>query len=254
MKTKISLIVLCILVLSLITLSFQEDDGTKAGNMVASDTSSNYLDGTYHGYSQASYTGEQFWGHIRIALANGSFTDIQFTIRDSVNHEPVDSMYGVNHYAGNPEYMQQCVNEEHGIEAYPQRLMESQNFDNVDAITGATWSYNIFMASAEVALQDAHKPTLINADRDQANRNFMQLVPNPFYSVVTLEYSLAESSQVNIGIYDSQGKLIKRLASQAQPAGHYSLQWDDCPSAGLYYCYLQTDNRVYCSKLINTGK
>jgi len=163
-------------------------------------------------------------------------------------------MYGVSHYAGNPEYMQQCVNEEHGIEAYPQLLMESQNFDNVDAITGATWSYNIFMASAELALQDAHKPTLINDNRDENDISVIHVLPNPFYSVVALEYSLAESSQVNIGIFDSQGKLIKQLVSQAQPAGHYSLQWDDCPSAGLYYCCLQTNNKVYCSKLINTGK
>jgi len=159
MKVLIKLTAICIITLSFLAFVINNSNKNNIGNIVLKDTSGNYADGLYQGLSQASYTGEPYWGQMQIIIQNNSFASIHFTIKDSNTHEIVDSLYGVLHFSGNPDYMQQCVNDGHGIEIYPQRLIESQNLDNVDAITGATWSYNIFKATANAALKDAKIPT-----------------------------------------------------------------------------------------------
>jgi major membrane immunogen (membrane-anchored lipoprotein) len=249
MKNLLKLSTICLITVTILSFTFNKSNTNKVVFASLNDTSSNYFDGTYLGQSQAIYSGEPFWGHIQITLENGSFTNIQFVIRDSSTHEMVDSMYGVIHYFGNPGYMLQCVNGGHGIGLYPQRLLESQNLDHVDAITGATWSYNIFKATAKTALLNAKIPTGIN-NRNRADEIKVNVLPNPFYSTLTMEYSLPKNCHVNLSIYDNQGKLVKQLIDQEQFAGNYTIQWNDSPSAGIYYYRIQTDNSITCSKVI----
>jgi major membrane immunogen (membrane-anchored lipoprotein) len=216
------------------------------------DSSINYRDGVYVGQSKAKYTSEPFWGHIQISLKNGSFTGIEFFIRDSSIHESVDSMYGIRHYAGIPEYQKQCVKDGNGIKIYPQRLLEKQNLDKVDAISGATWSYNIFKASAKEALKDAKITGLDDfAETDGIN---IHVLPNPFYSTLKLEYSLSKKCHVNLSFYDIQGKIIKNVVDQEQVSGNYCINWDDCPADGVYFYRLKLDDREYSGKLIKLKK
>jgi len=246
-----SLIAVCILLVSLLTLSFHKDKNFKATDSALDDTSSSFIDGNYEGYSRDGYPSEPYWGHIRISVENGSFTDVYFTIRDTTTHEPVDSMYGVIHFPDNQDYQDQCVNDGHGIEQYPLILMETQNLDRVDRITHATWSWHIFMACADSALQDAKIPTDIT-NRSQNDNITVSAMPNPFTTTLTLEYNIMEPCYVNLGIYNSQGKLVKQLVNQEQLAGHYTLQWNECPSVGIYYYRLQVNDHIFSSKLIRT--
>ena len=157
MKIMINLTLISIITILHSSLSFFGNTNNLYVMSAVKDSSYYYYDGTYQGRTQASYSSEPFWGNIQISVVNGLFTDIRFSIRDSSTHEYVDSMYGVIHYSGNQEYMKQCVNEEHGIASYPKKLLKSQNLDNIDGISGATWSYNFFIASAKEALKDAKK-------------------------------------------------------------------------------------------------
>lgn len=113
-----------------------------------------YKDGTYKGRSRAKYIYEPYWGNVKITLKNGQFTDIRFVIRDSNAHEKFDQNYE-KHFIGNPEYIQQSRNDWKGAQTYPKELSEKQDINKVDAISGATWSYNIFKASVKDALKDA---------------------------------------------------------------------------------------------------
>ena len=118
------------------------------------DSSAKYKDGTYEGKSRAKYIYEPYWGSVRITLKNGLLTDINFVIRDSNAHETFDGNYE-KHFAGNPEYIQQSRNDWKGVQTYPKKLSEKQDINKLDAITGATWSYNIFRASVNEALKNA---------------------------------------------------------------------------------------------------
>jgi major membrane immunogen (membrane-anchored lipoprotein) len=249
MKTSNYLIIVCLVTLSFLAYSFNDGKKDTNINIEYKDSSNTYLDGTYLGQSQSRYTAEPFWGHIQITVDNGSFGALYFIIRDSNLHETVDSMYGVVHYAGYPVYQQQCVNDAHGIEIYPQNLLKSQDLDNVDAITGATWSYNIFIASAKAALKDAKIITGID-NRIETDKVSIYALPNPFNSTLTLEYNLTKNSYVALDIYDSQGKLLKKLVDKEQEPGIYTIQWQECSTSGIYYYRLQTDNVVISRKLI----
>jgi major membrane immunogen (membrane-anchored lipoprotein) len=89
-----------------------------------------------------------------LTLKNGEFTAIDFAIRDSSLHETFDGKYE-KHFEGNAEYIQQSRNDWKGVQTYPKMLSVKQNINKVDAISGATWSYNIFKASVNEALKNA---------------------------------------------------------------------------------------------------
>jgi hypothetical protein len=66
--------------------------------------------------------------------------------------------------------------------------------------------------------------------------------PNPFTSTTTIAYAVGGNGQdVQIGIYDVAGRLVRTLASGFQAAGRYEVSWngrtDDGNSAthGVYF-------------------
>jgi hypothetical protein len=60
--------------------------------------------------------------------------------------------------------------------------------------------------------------------------------PNPFTSTSNIKYSIANASNVNIIVYDLNGKPINTLVNKQQPAGIYNVQWGDASlSKGVYF-------------------
>jgi major membrane immunogen (membrane-anchored lipoprotein) len=113
-------------------------------------------DGQFDGSSRAIYIDEPYYGKTRITVKDGQITRVEFTVRDSSKHEFFNREYE-KYFAGNDLYIQQSRNDWKGICSYPDSLLKYQNIDKVDAISGATWSYNIFRASVLEALKQANK-------------------------------------------------------------------------------------------------
>ena len=158
MKTGRSFAAAAFILIAAGTLSFQSGISTYNSLNTEQDTLRKYQDGKYSGKSQADYTDEPYWGIVSFTLQQDRFTGIDFIIRDSVLHEPFDSSYA-KHFKDNEVYIEQCRNDWRGVQSYPKRLMEIQNIDNLDAVSGATWSYNIFNAAVKDALNKAkNKP------------------------------------------------------------------------------------------------
>lgn len=115
-----------------------------------------YKDGLFTGSSRSYYTDEPYYGFSEITIENGKIIKVGFYIRDSSRHVLFDGGYE-KYFAGNDEYIQQCRNDWRGINSYPDSLLKHQDPDKIDAISGATWSYNIFRASVKEALSGAEK-------------------------------------------------------------------------------------------------
>jgi uncharacterized protein with FMN-binding domain len=113
-----------------------------------------YKDGNYEGSSRATYIYEPFWGKVHLTIKNGVVDFITFAIRDSNLHETFDGNYE-KHFTGNDVYVQQSRNDWKGVQNYPTKLTGQHNISQVDAVSGATWSYNIFKASVNEALKNA---------------------------------------------------------------------------------------------------
>jgi major membrane immunogen (membrane-anchored lipoprotein) len=111
-------------------------------------------DGRFDGVSRSIYLDEPYYGSTRVTIENGRITRVEFTIRDSSRHEFFNGEYE-KYMEGNEMYIQQCRNDWKGVCSYPDSLLKYQDIDRVDAVSGATWSYNIFRASLLEALEHA---------------------------------------------------------------------------------------------------
>lgn len=68
--------------------------------------------------------------------------------------------------------------------------------------------------------------------------------PNPFNPSTTIQYELAQDSQVSLVIYDVRGQVIQTLVSRQHSAGWYNVVWNSQTAegknmdAGIYYAQL----------------
>ena len=80
----------------------------------------------------------------------------------------------------------------------------------------------------------------------------LQNFPNPFNPETWIPYTLADDANVNIRIYDVEGKLVRHLDIGQQRAGRYlsrntAIYWDgkdqlgESVSSGIYFYTLKAD-------------
>lgn len=146
MKTKswLSLLTIVILAVSVIFYCLSNLEANPVDSV-------SYRNGVFEGSSRSIYTEENFWGKVKITIEKGKFTKVEFQIIKDEND--IFNEFYENNYIGNSQYMQQCRLNWKGVQTYPQLLLDKQNIDQIDAITGATWSFNLFKDSTKAALE-----------------------------------------------------------------------------------------------------
>jgi len=79
--------------------------------------------------------------------------------------------------------------------------------------------------------------------------------PNPFNPVAIIRYTLPESGNLDLSIYNINGRRVAQLASGYRSAGSYQLTWHAIDSfgrqiaSGLYILRIQTENQVKAIKM-----
>ncbi len=80
--------------------------------------------------------------------------------------------------------------------------------------------------------------------------------PNPFNSNTKISFLLKRAANVQIAIYDINGKMIKRLTNRFYEKGRYFVLWNGTDqkqcrvSTGLYFCVMTTGRTIFKRKLI----
>ena len=75
--------------------------------------------------------------------------------------------------------------------------------------------------------------------------------PNPFNPKTTLLYSLPRQSQVNLKLFDTQGKLIENLVSESQTAGMHRVDLNVSGRAsGVYFVRLEAAQQFLTKQII----
>ena len=75
--------------------------------------------------------------------------------------------------------------------------------------------------------------------------------PNPFNPVTTLNFSLPESQEVILQVYNLQGRVIETLVNSNIEAGYHSVQWNgDNYSSGMYFVKMVAGEYVNTQKLM----
>ena len=79
---------------------------------------------------------------------------------------------------------------------------------------------------------------------------FDQNFPNPFSQSTTLRYSLPQSMQVRLAVYDILGREIALLVEGRQDAGIYTLEFDGSSlPAGIYLARIELDYLTFTKRM-----
>lgn len=113
-----------------------------------------FRDGVYTGESRSKYSNEPYWGQVTVEIKNDKVTLLTFRIVDKEKNEIFGPGFE-RHFKGNAMYTEQCRNEVKAIKAYTEAFIKNGGIAHVDAITGATWSYNLFGDALKTALEKA---------------------------------------------------------------------------------------------------
>jgi hypothetical protein len=78
-----------------------------------------------------------------------------------------------------------------------------------------------------------------------------QNYPNPFNPSTKIKYSVPQTSQVQIKVFDVLGKEIETLVSEEKPAGNYELNWNAVNlSSGVYFYQIKAGDFISTKKMI----
>ncbi len=110
--------------------------------------------------------------------------------------------------------------------------------DTVEAASGENvFRMDIILASDEAILQ----PSTFH----------LTAYPNPFNPTTTLSYSLENTRHVTLDLFDVQGRHVRTLIDELQPAGSYSSTLDgNALSSGIYFAHLRTGQQTSIAKLV----
>jgi len=79
----------------------------------------------------------------------------------------------------------------------------------------------------------------------------MQNYPNPFNNTTTIRYSVPEETDIQLEIFDINGRLVETLISQLHQPGFYDLKWSGRRAAsGIYFIKLEAAKTVLTQKMI----
>ena len=78
-----------------------------------------------------------------------------------------------------------------------------------------------------------------------------QNYPNPFNPVTTISYNIAQSGNVQLAIYNLNGKVIEILVNGHKTPGNYSITWNGKKeSSGLYLYRLIIGDETITGKML----
>ena len=79
------------------------------------------------------------------------------------------------------------------------------------------------------------------------NQNY----PNPFNPNTTIEYSLPNSGNVKLTVYNAIGSKVATIINEFKPAGNYSAQFNGtCIPSGIYFYRLESGTFSTTKKFI----
>ncbi|MBC8277777.1 MAG: T9SS type A sorting domain-containing protein [FCB group bacterium] len=75
--------------------------------------------------------------------------------------------------------------------------------------------------------------------------------PNPFNAETTITFSLPTQSEIDVSIYNIEGKLVDTIFTGEKSAGPHSLKWDAGDLAsGIYICRIETSMQAASQKIL----
>ena len=123
--------------------------------------------------------------------------------------------------------------------------IRSVGVDDQDYLYAGSWGMSMFKTTTS---------TILSVDdiiSEPTNFSLAQNYPNPFNPSTRINYSLPQTSQVQIKVFDVLGNEIETLVNEEKPAGTYELTWSaaNLPS-GFYFYQLKAESFIETKKML----
>lgn len=135
-------------------------------------------------------------------------------------------------------------------------VTSTNNFIRIDTSNAAGTVLGAIGVTGMSALAMRTDSTTVRVDENESTvtvRDYQlyQNYPNPFNPSTTIRYSLAQTEQVSLRIFNLAGQEIATLIEGKQGAGEHRVQWhaEGAPS-GVYFYRLQAGEKVETRKMI----
>ncbi|MBO6524924.1 MAG: T9SS type A sorting domain-containing protein [Balneolaceae bacterium] len=87
-------------------------------------------------------------------------------------------------------------------------------------------------------------------DEEPAKFALEQNYPNPFNPSTTINYSIENSGQVQITVYNLMGQKVAELVNETKSAGSHNVTWNASSAAsGMYYYRLESNGQTLTQKM-----
>lgn len=199
------------------------------------------------------------WGRIKITDNSGK----TYTLYCSDDKEDLDRFelppipplkmfdirFASNRSAENINGISQII-EMRGVE-YPLTIKVEGIDINLSGESGIGLNINI-KSGEEIKIYNSSVQRLrVSSETEALSFQLEQNYPNPFNPTTSISFTLPESQDVKLNIYNSLGEKIVELLNSRLDAGHHIYNWDAEDSAsGVYFYEVQTQNYNSFKKMI----
>ncbi|GJQ64386.1 MAG: hypothetical protein SCALA702_34390 [Melioribacteraceae bacterium] len=114
-------------------------------------------------------------------------------------------------------------------------------------------NYNLFVSEpTKVTIRPVKISSGVKqVETDKQNFVLGQNYPNPFNPITTISYSLQESGNVNLRVFDITGKEVCLLVNEVQEAGLHSVEFNaKALSSGVYFYRIISDDYIETKKCL----
>ncbi len=157
-----------------------------------------------------------------------------------------------------------------GSQRYVENLSGEQTID----LNGVVYPVTVSVEGITLNLEDTFNGSLVNTSIKSGesfviNNNLIEKLrvssssitptdyvleqnyPNPFNPATTIRFSIPETANVKLTIYNSLGQQVTELVNSTLEAGNYSFNWDATNVAsGLYFYELNSNNFTSVKKMM----
>lgn len=119
--------------------------------------------------------------------------------------------------------------------------------------SGASGGHNFNLTSVQLIDFTPGVPSAVLAREPAVPRTLEleQNYPNPFNPATTIRFAVPQRGDVDLGLYDVTGRLVRSLLRAAVDAGTYTVNIDaGTISSGVYLCRLQQGEAVATRRLV----
>jgi hypothetical protein len=129
----------------------------------------------------------------------------------------------------------------------------SKNYDIIWNEWHEGHSWGSWRAHLDIALEYFFPKTVpvVFEDNVPTNYSLSQNYPNPFNPSTKIKYSIPQTSNVVIKIFDILGNEIETLVKEEKPVGSYEIDFDASSlSSGIYFYRLQAGDFIETKKMV----